>query len=222
MSSLPVVVLYTKPKVHTIPCACKFVVFGLRVVQTVYIFLLRLPSRPFLGLVGEADSPPVISLYVYHGWDINTRLLYFTRYIPTPWIFSCFGFSAVSNLYIIPSTLLRFSFSGSFRWRLRSCQQTRCHLPCKILGLFCLISFGVPTLFWRLLYSDRLSGRIMTVSLSYLSSLFYQVFSEVLGRNAMQMRAISREVFSLTSCFFVSLWRRAQWDISPSLLQYFS
>ena len=148
-------------------------------------FLFRLPSRPFLGLVGEVGYPPVISWYVYHGWDINIRLFYFRTYIPTPWIFSCSGFSAVSNLYTVSSTLLCLSFSGSFRWRFRSCQQTRCHLPCKMLGLFCLISFGFPTLVCRLLYSDCLSGRILTGYFSSPISLFYQVFYEVLGKTAM-------------------------------------
>ena len=41
-------------------CACAFVISNRRVFQTVYIFFLRLPARPFLGLVSDADSPPIL------------------------------------------------------------------------------------------------------------------------------------------------------------------
>ena len=41
--------------------------------------------------------------------------------------------------------------------------------------------------------------------------------SKVIGGTAFQMREISQEIFSLTSCFLVSLQRRARWDLFPSL-----
>ena len=39
---------------------CSFLITVRRVIQTVCIFVLHFPARPFLGLVGEADFPPVL------------------------------------------------------------------------------------------------------------------------------------------------------------------
>ena len=37
-------------------------IHGRRIAWTVYIYYFRLSERPFLGLVGEADPPPVCLL----------------------------------------------------------------------------------------------------------------------------------------------------------------
>ena len=37
-----------------------FLITGRRIIQNVCIFVLCFPVRPFLGLVGEAASPPIV------------------------------------------------------------------------------------------------------------------------------------------------------------------
>ena len=71
--------------------------------------VLRLPAQPHLGLVGEADPPPAkFATAFWRGWHLSSLGLFiFTRCIPTPWIFACAGFSAVSDLEIYLSALLR-------------------------------------------------------------------------------------------------------------------
>ena len=57
------------------PCTCPFVVTGQRFYWMVWIFILRLSTRPFLGLVGEVASPPISTLLCperlvsAHLWD---------------------------------------------------------------------------------------------------------------------------------------------------------
>ena len=66
---------------------------------TVCIFILHLSVRPFSGLVGEADSPPIVLTPAFwRSCHLTNGLFCFTRYIPTPWIFSCAGFSAVYDM----------------------------------------------------------------------------------------------------------------------------
>ena len=67
--------------------------------HTVYIFILRFSAIPFLGLVGEAASTP-ICVHPPSGAAGICPLGFFsvTRCIPTPWIFYCTGFSAMSDL----------------------------------------------------------------------------------------------------------------------------
>ena len=46
----------------------------------VYIFVLRFPAQPLSGLVGESASPPMVTWYVYHGWNmIRSGGVYFYK-----------------------------------------------------------------------------------------------------------------------------------------------
>ena len=64
---------------------------GRRFIQTVWIFILWLPERPFWGLVGEAASTPIVTWYVYHGWymPIITFLFYKVYYTTSDIRFFC-------------------------------------------------------------------------------------------------------------------------------------
>ena len=109
----------------------------------------------------------------------------FTRYIPTPWIFVCAGFSAV----------------------------VQCGKSCGIqywgfLLFFCLsklIVFHRLNFLEVLLFSASPADSVK-IFFSLLPCL-YQGISKVLERNALNLQAMSHELLSLTSLIFVSWWR---------------
>ena len=74
--------------------------------QIVYIFILRLSAQPFLGLVGEAASPP-IRLYPHSGAAGICPFKKITRCIQEPWIFARAGFSSGPNIDNLLRSLLR-------------------------------------------------------------------------------------------------------------------
>ena len=76
--------------------------------RTVCIFVLCLSARPFWGLFRKADSPPInFTSAFWCGWHLPIGLFFITRFIPTPCIFSCAGFSVMSNLYSLLRVILR-------------------------------------------------------------------------------------------------------------------
>ena len=113
--------------------------------QTVYIFILRLSVQPFLGLVGEASSPNLCLHPFYVAAGIFPLGSYFTRCIPTPYVFSCDGFSAMSNIDRILRSWIHYW--GSF-----ACSTSQTFL----LGVPKLSDFFliVPTLAGLFLLSD--------------------------------------------------------------------
>ena len=109
----------------------------------------------------------------------------FTRYIPSPWIFSCAGFSAVFQCG---------NYLGIQSW--------------GFLQFFCP---GKLLVFHRPDFSEvLLLSACMEVSLELFLSLLtclYQGIPKVLGRNNLHLQAMSHELLSLTSLIFVSWWR---------------
>ena len=80
----------------------------------VYIFFLRLSVQPFLGLVREADCPPMCLCLLYGATLISLFGCFFLIRYSTPWIFSCTSFSSISDMEILLRTPLRSW--GSFGW----------------------------------------------------------------------------------------------------------
>ena len=60
-----------------------------------HYLILLLPERPLLGLIGEADTPPVIFCCDQHGWHSDLEYFYNVNN-PTPSISALSEFSDVS------------------------------------------------------------------------------------------------------------------------------
>ena len=65
-----------------VPCYCAFGIPAWRILGHAEYFILRLPARPFLGLVGEAAPPLIIFTPAFwSGWYLPIKFFSFTRYI---------------------------------------------------------------------------------------------------------------------------------------------
>ena len=61
------------------------------------MFGLSLSCAALIGVVGKAASPPVKFITaLWRGWLLSIGFFIFTMCVPTPLIFACVGFSAVS------------------------------------------------------------------------------------------------------------------------------
>ena len=76
-------------KVYPGPCARVFFISGKRVARKFWIFVLRFPEWPFLGLVGKASFPPIVFWYVHHSWHLPiSGVVYFHKLsFPAHWPF---------------------------------------------------------------------------------------------------------------------------------------
>ena len=61
--------------------SCIYSLQSMRRSVGLYYFILRLPVRPFSGLVCEKDPPPVNLPTFWHGWISALGFLVFTRYV---------------------------------------------------------------------------------------------------------------------------------------------
>ena len=155
--------------------------------RTVYIFVLRLSARPFTGLVDKAASNPVKFTFVFwYGWHLPIGLFCFTRCIPTHWVFSWAGFSAVSYILSVLEGPLISQRLGNF-WRgFRSCQiffSNRSHT----IWIVCPVRYpwGSLLLSPGCRLSDRLSRGFSPGSCSSLSSRFSWGVSKFLRRTVL-------------------------------------
>ena len=106
-------------EVHPGPGPCICACFNPRSTRPwiFYIFILHLLARSFSGSVGEAAFPS-IRLHLPSS-EVVICPFFFKQGIPTPFIFACTGFSAVSYLYNILRSPIRswgsFFVSNIFR-----------------------------------------------------------------------------------------------------------
>ena len=176
----------------------------------------RLPARPFLGLIGEATSPPIIFALLLDR--LESFHLFFTRCFvqnigllnkyrglysvledsPSIFDFRCFLEQAPK----LPANFLSLSISA---------RAAEVFLPSDIFGNLqsCPKVVYIRPLVWRC----SLQVIVDSCPLFYL----YGRGSKVLGRTASRLWAMSWEVFSLPSIFLVLWRRRDQWAILPSL-----
>ena len=114
--------------------------------------------------------------------------------IPTPWIFTCAGFSAV----------FRYTqYQGIRYWGSRQFLLSK--------RAACVLSSE----FLRGLLVVRSSGGSVGLYLSLVTCL-YQVISGFIGRTSLRLQVVSQEVFSLPSVIFVS-WQGRSLGMASSL-----
>ena len=115
-------------------------------------FFLRLPARPFSGLVGEVDSPPIFypdmsisvvifPIYIVYFYRVHLQHLGFLGNLEDSALFLRFFLSIFCVCWI---------FGG-----LQSCHQIHYQFPRKLLKLFRPIFIEVYALFDRFLVSDE-------------------------------------------------------------------
>ena len=169
--------------------------------QMFYITILRLSSRPILGLVGEADYSP-ISLHPPSG---AARLFqWFGFFSFTMWVVQHLGLSEkyLGLRSVLEGSTDRFlpMFPGGIQRCPRACWFFRSSLwfpPSDFLGVFrpCLrVADHMTDLVWS--RSCLLLTLVITAWPGIQNSwrvLYY-----------LRMRVISWEVFYLTSCFLLS------------------
>ena len=181
-----------------------------RVFHTIWVFFLRLPERPYSGLVGEVDSPPIVSCWVQHGCNMPVCGIVFFHEVCrlTPGPFKNLKCSA--QFLGIP---LRIFVCAEFleeapKWLVNllsiSAQSAEFILPDHIGVLHSChwVSDYMSALLWRIFM-----GSLPLVSLRDRGS-------EVLINTASRLRVMFQEVFSLPSVFVVSWRRRAWWGSS--------
>ena len=79
---------------------------GRRIFQTVCISCIALASIALLGLVGEADSPPICLHSPPAQLSLALGFYFYKVCSPTPWILALYGFSSVSIQYKLLRGLL--------------------------------------------------------------------------------------------------------------------
>ena len=174
--------------------------------QTVFVFILRLSVQPFSGLVSEAASPS-ISLHLSSGAaDICPLLWIFNKVrSPTPW--------HLRKILIFPLRTWGFSFefcvSSIFQSRHQRRWSTCLYFPRELSLSFCSDTLGILISCRQLfqIFQPRypcgdIVGFSFPVSLCPRGSI-------ILGWTAPFLRAMSWEVFSLTSYFVVLRGRRS-------------
>ena len=87
--------------------SCIFNLWLTRRSDGLHHLMLHLPAWTYLGLDNEAACPPLkFTLAFLHNWLMPIGFFLFTGCVPTPWVFSCAGLSAVSDLGIYLRTPL--------------------------------------------------------------------------------------------------------------------
>ena len=138
---------FTNPlEIHLGKCTRAFIYPRSTRPLMVYIFLLSLPVRLFSGLVGEADSPPILfSPALLHGFHLTSGFVYFQGEFPTPLnldknlrvllfgllcLFFGGGSEVVSKIYLRPTSARAADVFPSDRSFLRSHLLLSVYQPC--------------------------------------------------------------------------------------------
>ena len=153
----------------------------------------------------------------WRGWHMPIEFC-FKRCISPPWVFSCAGFSCVSDLDNLLRVPLRswgsFGFSTSSMFLEGVPKFLAFFFPIVPARASLLVLSGLlGDLCYFLRVFDCLTARLSALLLLYLlsqGSQFSWGFSKFLRRTATQLWVISREVWSLPSVSLV-LWRRRFW-----------
>lgn len=146
-----------------------------------------------VGSWGGFSSDSVYTWYVYHGWHLAISFILVL-------------YGIVQHL----AYLILLDCSLCSIWKVLSDLILR--IPSMSLSL--RDAWVTPP---DLLRVPRGCLWVLAGSWSYISYLFHQGFSKVLGITSSQIQVMFWEVFSLPSCFVVLWWRRAERYLFPVL-----